>query len=166
MKLQNKRASSKKKIIIITIPLLIIIVACAYFYYNNASNGTNVNTENSFNTREPEQDNSSDDTPNTSGNDGNNPTVQPDEREPYTVITPPAIERPSDNASYPIENAEYKIVQDGNTTFTITLYPIEGPDYNAQIKNYKQDALSYLKNRYGSTDNLTIDWNPASAANL
>lgn len=84
------------------------------------------------------------------------------------VDTP--IEQPEINDPYPIENEHYKIQQFSQTSYKITLYPIaNNPDYSnydAQLRDYKNEALDYLKKRYGSTAQFTIQWSPKNAEDV
>jgi len=82
----------------------------------------------------------------------------------------PVSNKPTNSDPYPITNEHYRIKQNSSTDYSITLYPIvnnpDYSDYNAQLKDYKQEALSYLRARYGSVDNFTINWSPGDAQNL
>lgn len=75
-------------------------------------------------------------------------------------------------ASLPVENLHYKIdysVDDNNNAkLTITLYPIiNGPQdksrYTQQLKDYKQEALDYLKKKKVNLDQFKIEYSPSAA---
>lgn len=75
----------------------------------------------------------------------------------------------------PVWNEEYKIEyqkdDSGQITYQITLYPIiNRPDqyesYLAQLKKFKQDALSWLKTRGITPPAAAIQYLPTAAASL
>lgn len=109
-----------------------------------------------------------------STNNPNNPSQSNDDHEvdssgkqPDTPSSyaPPLLDPPAVNDPYPIQNERYEIAQTGESNFRITLYPLEW-DYDAQLREFKYDALNYLEKRYGSTRGLTIEWSPSHAENI
>lgn len=70
------------------------------------------------------------------------------------------------------ENEQYKIRRYGDTNrYTITLYAIiNNPDqysmYQDQLREYKQLALEYLKNKGVDTSQIEITYEPSEASNL
>lgn len=166
----NKKDISKKTLgLLLAIVLLIagVYVGSAYAFHlwpfpsaqNTTTNSPSSNTTN---------DGSSNTPPNTNtGTDGSAPT---DSGGGTDYVSPPLTSQPSNTDPYPIENERYKIVKTGDTSFNVTLYPIvnnpEYSNYNAQLKAYKNEVLAYLKSRYGSTTNLSINWSPSDAQNL
>jgi len=88
----------------------------------------------------------------------------------HTNVIPPA-QTPTNNEPFPVENSHYKIVQDSDKAFTVTLYavinnPSQHDEYIAQLKTYKAEALAYLNQRFGQTSNLSLTWNPPAAKDL
>lgn len=85
------------------------------------------------------------------------------------VVSP--IDSPGTSDPYPIVNEHYKIDQINATTYTITLYaisnsPSQYDEYTAQLKQFKQEALSYLTTRYGDISKFSLTWSPPSAGSL
>ena len=81
----------------------------------------------------------------------------------------PAITPPSQTDSFPIENARYRIDKVNDTSFKVTLYaiindPSQYDEYIAQLKQYKQEATEYLRQRFGPS--LAVEWNPEDAKSL
>ena len=70
------------------------------------------------------------------------------------------------------ENEEYKIRRYGDTNrYTITLYAIiNNPDqysmYKDQLREYKQHALAYLKDKGVDTSQIEVTYEPGEASNL
>ncbi len=82
-------------------------------------------------------------------------TVDPDSIKPYELL---------------VENDHFKIRR-LNQTYTITLYAIiNRPDqaslYQEQLKEYKQEALEFLKNKGLDTTKLEIVYEPNEASTL
>lgn len=163
----NKQVSSKKSHPLLFAVLTVLLVLGVYtvsayaftFWPFNASNTTNTETVDKSDDTKTDTDGTTDDDGTTGGDDGSSNFIDPPLQNPPTAADP-----------YPIENEKYKIAQTNEKSFTVTLYPVvnnpEYSDYNAQLKTYKTDVLAYLKNRYGSTADLSITWNPSDAQNL
>lgn len=88
---------------------------------------------------------------------------------PNYVDTP--ITKPESNASFPIENARWRIDQTTPTSYEITLFAIANNTtqyggYTDQLRVFKKEALRYLSDRYGDITKFTFKWNPSDAANL
>jgi len=70
------------------------------------------------------------------------------------------------------DNPDFKIRQAPSTTnYIVTLYaiinrPDQYNDYKAQLSQYKQEALSYLKNNGIDTSKINITYEPSEATNL
>lgn len=70
------------------------------------------------------------------------------------------------------ENEQFKIRKDKNSgDYLITLYAIinrpgQADLYNEQLKEYKQNALQYLKNNGVNTSEASIEYEPSKAADL
>lgn len=98
-------------------------------------------------------------------NNGNTPPADNDR----TYIAPP-INQPSTSARYPIENERYRIEQMDTQSFNVTLYPIVNnpaiDNYEQQLKEYKQDVVTYLTDRYGDISSFDITWTPSNAENI
>lgn len=163
----NKKVSSKKSHPIVFAVLAALLILGIYTASAYAFTLWPFNTNDTTNTG---ADNETDGTkPDTEGvtNDGD---TNPEDDDSSDFIDPPLQNPPTSADPYPIENEKYKIAQTNEKSFMVTLYPIannpEYSDYNAQLKAYKADVLAYLKNRYGSTTELSITWSPSDAQNL
>ena len=175
MQIKNKNGHLNKElrkpwaIAILTIVVLLVLVLFYLVFrpFDSAYDTShNTNTQKNSSNKEDsssEAEKNSKENANSDTNTSDNESAGDDD---YQTITPPEITQPSNDSPYPIENARYRIDQNSATSFSITLYPIEGSDYDRQLKEYKQDALSYLKSRYGSIDKFKISWTPESAASL
>ncbi len=82
----------------------------------------------------------------------------------------PTIDTPADDATFPIENAHYRISKGtADTSFDVTLFAVinsssQYNEYIAQLKQYKSEAKDYLTQRYGN--NISITWSPEDANTL
>jgi len=70
-----------------------------------------------------------------------------------------------------IDNSEFKIRENPDGGYTITLYaivnnPSEYNDYTAELKQYKQDALTYMKQQNIETTKVAITYDPPEATQL
>ena len=92
-------------------------------------------------------------------------TNVPPAQEAPVSQAPPLENPPAVSDPYPIRNERYQIAQLGENSFRITLYPLQW-DYDAQLREFKYDALKYLEQRYGNTQNLNIEWNPDNAKDI
>jgi len=168
--LNTKTPKTKK----ITLICLTVVIAAAGIYTTVAaiyslwpfqpesSNIKDIKKEKQKDDSKSEEDKSAEDTP--------DPTTPPSVDPDQSVVTPPATP-PSDNAPFPVENSHYRIEKNDNSHYTITLYailnnPSQYDEYTTQLREYKKEALSYLNTRLGSTNNLTISWNPPAAKDL
>jgi hypothetical protein len=80
------------------------------------------------------------------------------------------------NDSLPIQTSDYRIDYDYNPTskafsYQITLYailnrPSQYDSYIAQLKQFKQEALSYISQHGGNPSNLSIVYIPDTATSL
>lgn len=162
MKIQNK--STKKNftplIVILVVALLGLGGFLAYTYLSQKDQPQN--------TSDSQSKDSSD-------NDKKDDDTKPEDKDTKndlnnSVAVPPAPNEAAD-APFPIENAHYKIQQNSPTSYTITLNaiinnPSQYNEYRQQLKQYKTEALDYLKSRFGSTDNFTFTWNPEDAKDI
>lgn len=179
----KSQATIRKKRLIkfsVVAALLVVLIAGAYILYRTSADTSNqLDTDSSKGadaSKESNRPSKNDDTDSSGAlSDSSNPAADPSNANPptnptetghYKTITPPPITPPANNAPYPIENSRYRIDQTTSRSFTVTLYPIEGPDYDLQLRNYKQDALNYLESRHGNTNNLSITWRPEAAAKI
>lgn len=169
MRIQTSTAS--KKPIIISLIIVLVLASGTYTalaYSQGLWPFTSTVNQDGSNQQEEVRDENTPSKPDTESPTGSETPQNPDTDTNY--VNPPLTESPATNAPYPIENEKYKITQDSEKSFTVTLYPIvnnpEYSDYTAQLKAYKNEVLTYLKNRYGSTSNLVITWNPSDAQNL
>lgn len=81
----------------------------------------------------------------------------------------PAVQTPTNSASFPIENARYRIEKNEDGSFSATLYavinrPEQYTEYIAQLKQYKQEVTTYLTERFGTA--IKINWSPKDAESL
>lgn len=169
MKIHEKKSSRKKIFTAIIILLLILGAAFAVYYvtrpahYSTAGDSSKKDTSNRTTSLDPSKETA----PSTS--DTKTPS-QPTNS--GSTVTPSSIPQPALNAPYPIQTEHYEIKQLGDTTLSITLYgilnsPSQYQDYMSQLKQYKQEVLSYLQARYGSTvGTLSLSWSPKEAQNL
>lgn len=163
MKIQNKNTKKKFAPVIIVAALVLLGLGAFFAYtYFTQKNQPQHNTSNSqhqdtSNTDKKNNDSKTEDKDTTS--DLNN-----------SVAIPPAPHEATD-APFPIENAHYRIQQNSPTSYTITLNaiinnPNQYNEYRQQLKQYKTEALDYLKSRFSSTDNFTFTWNPDDAKDI
>lgn len=180
MNIKTKNSSPKRiKLIAITLVAALLVAgsAAATVYISSQNNSPNQedksksvdqdqgskNTRNEQNSEKPQHKaDGVDQTPDSTPTPSDTNKGSTDE---YQTITPPEITEPSSEASYPIDNARYRIDQKSHQSFVVTIYAIAGPDYDRQLRDYKKDALSYLESRYGDISNLDIKWHPEAAAN-
>lgn len=174
MKIQKK--SSKKFVKILAVILAVMLIGALIWHFQFSSTGQtdDDSTDQQDNSRDFEDSRES-----TLDNEVNtSPEPTPDETSPRDTqqpespgfISSPITNPPATNDPYPIENEHYKIEQQSERSYQITLYPIannpEYSDYNAQLKAYKTEALDYLTKRYGNIDNFTFTWSPSDAQNI
>lgn len=176
MQIQKKKQTNKKLLIITAVAITILALGYTGIAYmagfwpfsaatqhksrdDSSKNIDNTEDESNRGDEVPEEET----TPLTDGDDSStdSTTSYPDS---------PLLNEPDVGAPYPITNEHYQIKQNGEKVFSVTLYPIannpEYTDYNAQLKAYKQEVLSYLQSRYGTTADLTITWSPEDAKAL
>lgn len=171
MRIKKNKTHARKKVLLGSL-LAVTIASASYLGYaytadswpfNQASQETaqdqeDTSTPNDKNPAQPQNPTDNSGEPGT----GNQPKPDDGKYVDVPITNPPEVNDP-----YPIENQHYKITQKNDTTYHVTLYPIannpEYSNYNAQLKAYKNEALSYLKKRYGTIDNLTITWTPTDA---
>lgn len=166
MKIKNN--TPKKHIIVVTSIVLALIIGSVTLAYTeefgpfadetSSKEYKQTNTSNDHQNKNTDQVTKEDNEPGT-------PPVNDTDYISTPITIPPTTEDP-----YPIENEHYKISQNSDTSFHITLYPIannpEYSDYNTQLRIYKQEALDYLQKRYGNITNFEITWNPPEAENV
>lgn len=163
--IKNYSITQKRTTLIVVAIVTILLIISFAFYIINTSTKKSSDT-----TNEPpigkETDNA-----NGSGNNDNNSVpeaVNPDTTKDSYVSGP--ITQPSINEPFPIENEHYKIVQNSETKYTATLYPIvNNPDYidyPSQLKAYKKEVMDYLSKRFADVSKLSINWIPDEATNL
>jgi len=161
----NKQTKSKSKFLIICL-LAALCVVVGYGFYASSSGLWPFETKSVTNPPATSSDQNSKDTTKDSGssNSGSVDNNKNDDTNNIPITNPPKV-----TDSYPIQNDHYKIAQDGPKDYRITLYPIinnpDISDYDAQLKAYKQEALDYLKKRYGNINDFRIKWTPSDAAN-
>lgn len=178
MKIQKSK-SPRTKTIILTVTAILLIGSLSYaalawqnsYWPFAVTQDESAQKEDSGTTNEDTEQNvdeepvDSDDTPDT-----DTPRPNSDQPADDEFISSPISNPPSSNDPYPIENEHYKITQNSRTSYHITLYPIaNNPDYSnysAQLRAYKDEALSYLKERYGNIDSFTFTWSPEDAKNV
>jgi len=137
--------------------LVLLVGGCSYaLYHNNATKKQSQSIGNSTQKDTTKKTTSLDQ--NSTGNTG-------------TSVDTGTTPTPSVGDPYPIVNAHYKISQLNASTYDITLYAISNSpsqynEYIAQLKQYKQEALAYLTNRYGDISKFAINWDPPNAKTL
>ena len=164
----NTKKSRKKPIIIALLVLFLLVAGATTFAYTQKLGPFDSNR------LVTERNNPQEDapvTPDTSSNENDTETDDTDnQNKEKEYVSTPIFEQPKTTDPYPIENEHYKIEESSTSNLTVTLYPIannpEYTDYNSQLKAYKNEALDYLKFRYGSTNKLTIKWIPDEASKL
>ena len=172
MKIQKSQRKSNKKFLftVLVILVLLLVAGLAYAYTIDAfpfkKNTDNTLTNDGINdqpqpltedekaTAKPEQDTM---------------LPKPDKNIGDSYIDTPVGNKPSVDASYPVTNSHYKIVQIRKNSYEITLYPIANnpnySNYDTQLSAYKKEALDYLKKRYGNISNFNFTWSPEGAKN-
>ncbi|MBM3210400.1 hypothetical protein FJZ39_03635 [Candidatus Saccharibacteria bacterium] len=163
MKINTKKSKKPLIITVAVITALLLGGGATYAYLNQLGPFSNSSNQETF----TEESNPQEDAPVTPERDRNE---RGDSNEPTEYLDTPISNPPANNDPYPIENEHYRIEQSAATSFTVTLYPIANnpdyTDYDAQLRAYKTEASDYLKNRYGSLNNLTITWIPDEAKDL
>lgn len=160
MKIQTQKSREKKVFILVGAVILLLVAVASGYYYQARGNGDHSKSpaENT-NSGPIETPNSNETQPTTSDN-------VPEEQLPENV-------NPStDIQDYKLitENEKFKI-RKLNNDYTITLYPIiNNPGqyamYQSQLKQYKDEALQYLKNQGIDTSKAKIIYEPEEATNL
>ncbi len=87
-----------------------------------------------------------------------------------SIIIPPA-DKPPTQSQFPVENSHYRIDKKSSSSYEVTLYailnnPSQRDEYTAQLRQFKKEALEYMKERFGSIDALTFTWSPPEAKDL
>lgn len=165
----TRHRNQNKKITAYRIGALIIVLIVAYgtlAYAVSLWPFTNTGTRVPSTTSDSQKE--SDDKP-TNSSDDNSPVK--DTAPTNQSVAPTPVTPPTSNEPFPIENAHYKISQDGERSFRVTLFailnhPSQYNEYRAQLKQYKQEAFDYLTGRFGSSPTLNITWEPADAQSL
>lgn len=177
-----KKTNNNKTLKITLISLLVLLgLAGGYYYYDLKTNPAN-DVENASLVEDSEFPKNNNPTPATSENNKNNDSEESTESAETDTdsvnssssdtsndyIVPKLSEgSPELNAKYPIENERYRIAKISSAEFNVKLYVIlNNPNYSnykEQLRTYKQEVLEYLEARYGSTENLTINWTPKEA---
>ncbi len=175
MKIKKNQKKSKKYILILVLISGALLIG--WIIYRNMSLNTSPannpvqTTTNKSTANTPSPDNTGADDSDTNSTDSNATDTDTDSSssnagDSSDYITTP-ITPPRTDDSFPIENAHYSIEQINDTTFSITLFPIannpSNSNYLQQVRDYKAEVLQYLQKRYGSTEALTITWNPEAA---
>lgn len=168
----NKKKTSKPKIIVIILVAMLTLgggysvyaYAAHLWPFQSGTETTSTPEDSTQNTdNSPPADN--EETPTTDNGD-----EKPDTQNQGNYISPDITSPPSDNTPYPIENERYRIDRLSGTHFSVELYPIVNnpttSDYKSQLKDYKNQVLTYLKKRHGNIDNIKIDWLPEDAQNI
>jgi len=155
--------SRKKLIIILLVAAAILAGVLAYLFYHDSNSKKQASQTNAAQKDTTKRTTSL--TPSAGTNKSAGDTSSGNSVDTGTV---PA---PDNNANYPILNAHYKISQQNASTYDITLYaisnsPSQYDEYINQLKQYKQEALAYLTNRYGDISHFTINWDPPNAKTL
>lgn len=177
MKISKSQRDKKKTTFIVLGAMVSILVVLLLWVYAFGSNSNNDTTPVSRpGTAEETSDDPAD---GTKEDQEENPASKPDTEQENpsapavddpNFISSPISNPPTDTTPYPIQNEHYKIEQQAQSKYRITLYPIANnpdySDYNAQLKAYKQEALDYLNGRYGDTSNFSFEWNPDNAKDL
>lgn len=173
----SQSKSNKKPIIIASVVILLILLFISAFYWYVSSKTQANNPHKTQSSTTQETDNSDKNTTKTN-NDTTDTTENSKTDDPSSMnsdndnfVDTPISNPPTDNSPYPIKNEHYKIEQLSQNHYSITLYPIvnhpdQQTEYDAALKQYKQEVLTYLKNRYGDTSTFTFDWNPDHAKDV
>lgn len=163
MRIQSTKTSNKKKKLIVML-LSICLIGAALTYIVLARQHDTKESVRDDKDNSKSDTNTNDDADGATGSSGDegSSTTNND----YETIAPSESNPPAQNAPFPIETAEYRIETPTDSSFRVTLYPIEGSDYDAQLRNYKASALNYLKSRYSNLDRYSITWIPESAKDI
>ena len=167
MKIQ-KNTSKKALIIFVLTAAVIATVALALWFFILKPNSDSQQKEDETNTSQQQET----ETPNATApeqNTGN--TDSTDIPSGGTGFNNSPLENPpKNNDPYPIENEHYRIEQNSEKKFTITLFPIlnngDISNYNSQLRIFKNEASKYLSDRYGNISSFELIWNPSNAADI
>lgn len=161
MKIENRKNRSKKPLIITAVALALIAGGFTVFALQEQSSAPAAQKANDDNETPREEE-------------------QPQEEPEVETPIPPQEETPesapqdidTSNFTLVTENEQFAIRKDTNSnTYQITLYAIiNRPDqaeyYRDQLKEYKTNALNYLKNRDVNIESARIVYEPEEAASL
>lgn len=161
MKIQTQKSRKKKVFILVGAAILLLVaVAGGYYYYQVRGN----------------RDQSESPAENT--NSGPIETPDSNETRPTTSDNVPEEQLP-ENVNPSTDIQDYKLITENekfkirqlNNDYTITLYPIiNNPDqyamYQSQLKQYKDEALQYLKKQGVDTSKVKIIYEPEEATDL
>lgn len=167
----KKKSNKKILIIITTLTLLILVIVGTYVLGGSKVDETSeTSLHNSQSEGTPSQNNggkaevSIEDNSSSRSDDA----AQSSPQAGGSSVAPPPIDQPSATESFPVENAHYRIDQ-RNASYQVTLFailnsPSQTEDYNAQIRQYRDEARQYLESRFGA--NVKIIWIPENAASI
>jgi hypothetical protein len=139
--------------------LVLILLAAGLYYLFIVKDSSTANQEKAASDTKIEQKTDSQDTQETKSDDVKKDqlpdNVKPDDVKDYTTL---------------VENEKYKI-RELNDSYTITLYaiinnPSQYDTYKDQLKQYKQEALDYMKSKDIDTTKVKITYEPDEATNL
>lgn len=155
MKIQNRKKHTRRNIWIIALIIVALLVAGGYYFWANYL--------------APKQQATNDSQETTSASTEDRTYTAETEDEEVTVpdnVDPSSIK----NYSLITENETFKI-RELEGEYYITLYAvINRPDqadmYRDQLRQYKQDALSYLRTNNINPDQVKIHYEPSEAASL
>lgn len=167
MKIQ--KASSSKKILI-TLLIATLLVAGTGAILGAMNNWWQPKKEASVSTDPKENNDSKEDSTPPPEETPTPPTETSPNPSEQTIIVPPA-EKPSSNARFPVENSHYRIDKKSASSYEITLYavlnnPSQRDEYTAQLRQFKKEALDYMKERFNSISSFAFTWNPPEAKDL
>lgn len=167
MEIQKKKRSRKKLIVICVVVLLLVGAGSAYAYFaTDLLKSDPVDQTQDTNQRPDETVAEEDDDDTDDSRQNDDQPVNDD----VDYVRPDITNPPTNTSPYPIENERYRIEQRSERSYAVELYPIinnpEYSDYDAQLRDYKNEVLRYLQSRYGNIDNFNITWIPEDAANL
>ncbi|HEX8762453.1 MAG TPA: hypothetical protein VF733_01720 [Candidatus Saccharimonadales bacterium] len=156
-KIPKKRP--RKPLVIILIILVVLTLGVGVYLYMNRNKAMSTGSTKTSSSQ--------------SSNDQKQPEGPKETSEGQTFPVPENLPKDSvKNYVLVTENDEFKIRRlEGSNKYTITLYaiinnPSQYDMYRDQLKEYKQKALDYLKNKGIDVNSLEITYEPDEAKNL
>ena len=148
---------SKKKLFMVLAIILLLAVSAGAFAYTRQKN--NVQTAEETTVKTPAD-----------KSVGDIPTKKVETNDKIVNVPTNVPEGAVKNYELITENETYKIRKLGDE-YTITLYaiinrPDQSSQYRDQIREYKQNALDYLKKQGVDVDSARIQYEPEEATNL